>query len=82
MALATITSKGQITIPKSVREKLMLDTGDKIEFIFTNNREALIRPVSKTVDDLFGRLHKKGRKAVSPEEMNDAIARKIRADFS
>ena len=82
MALATITSKGQITIPKAVREKLMLGTGDKIEFICTKNREALIRPVSKTVDDLFGRLHKPERKTVSIEEMDAAIARRIMADFS
>ena len=82
MALATITSKGQITIPKAVREKLMLGTGDKIEFIFTKNREALIRPVSKTVDDLFGRLHKPERKTVSIEEMDAAIARRIMTDFS
>ena len=82
MALATITSKGQITIPKAVREKLMLGTGDKIEFIFTKNREALIRPVSKTVDDLFGRLHKPERKTASIEEMDAAIARRIMTDFS
>ena len=81
MALATITSKGQITIPKAVRERLMLDAGDKIEFVFTKNREALIRPVSKTVDDLFGKLSIPGTKTVSIEEMDAAIARKIEAEF-
>ena len=81
MALATITSKGQITIPKAVRERLMLDAGDKIEFVFTKNREALIRPVSKTVDDLFGKLFIPGIKTVSIEEMDAAIARKIEAEF-
>ena len=52
MALATITTKGQVTIPKSVRDSLMLSTGDKIEFIVTNKREALIRPISKKVDEV------------------------------
>jgi len=33
MALATITTKGQVTIPKSVRNSLILCTGDKIEFV-------------------------------------------------
>jgi AbrB family looped-hinge helix DNA binding protein len=82
MALATVTSKGQVTIPKAVREKLKIGTGDKIEFIFTDDRSALIRPVSKSVDDLFGKLAQPGRKCVSVEEMNAAIVRKIKADFS
>ena len=82
MALSTITSKGQITIPKAIREKLMVDTGDKLEFVITSDREALIRPVSKTVDELFGKLHRKGIKAVSVEDMNEAIARKLKADFN
>jgi AbrB family looped-hinge helix DNA binding protein len=29
---ATITSKGQITIPRAIRERLNLKTGDKLEF--------------------------------------------------
>jgi AbrB family looped-hinge helix DNA binding protein len=81
MSLSTITSKGQITIPKEIREKLMIGTGDKIEFVLTSDREALIRPVSKKVDELFGKLHKPGMKAVSIEAMNKAIARKLKADF-
>ena len=38
MALATITTKGQVTIPKTIRESLKLNTGDKIEIIVTENR--------------------------------------------
>ena len=82
MTLATITSKGQITIPKKIREKLMLGTGDKIEFVITDDRSALIRPISKSVDELFGKLHKPGRKAASIEAMNEAIAQKVKAGFS
>lgn len=33
MELAKMTSKGQITVPKAVREKLNLDTGSKIIFL-------------------------------------------------
>ena len=39
MASATITTKGQITIPKSIRDSLMLNTGDQIEFIVTDKKE-------------------------------------------
>jgi AbrB family looped-hinge helix DNA binding protein len=81
MALATITTKGQITIPKSVRDSLMLSTGDQIEFIVTDKREALIRPISKKVDEVFGILHKPGRKTVSVEEMDAKIRQRMKDNF-
>ena len=77
MTLATITSKGQVTIPKEVRESLMLNPGDKIEFVVTEKREVFIRPVSRKVDEIYGILHKSGRKAVSAEEMNEGIRKRL-----
>ncbi|MBN1894039.1 AbrB/MazE/SpoVT family DNA-binding domain-containing protein, partial [bacterium] len=32
--VSTMTSKGQLTVPKKVRERLKLHAGDKLEFIF------------------------------------------------
>jgi len=81
MALATVTSKGQITIPKDVRDLLQLHAGDKIEFVITENHEAVLRPITKKVDDVFGRLYKPGRIPVSVEEMNAGIGQKMRADL-
>ena len=81
MALATLTNKGQVTIPKEIRDSLGLQTGDKLEFVITESGKALLRPVTKKVDDVFGRLHKPGRKSVSIEEMDDVIKQKIRAAF-
>jgi antitoxin PrlF len=82
MSLATLTTKGQVTIPKKIREALKLHTGDKIEIIVTDNREAIIRPVSTKVDDIFCKLHKPGRKAVSVEAMDDAIKNRMKDKFS
>jgi AbrB family looped-hinge helix DNA binding protein len=82
MAASTITSKGQITIPKVVRDALKLNAGDKIEFVVTDKREALIRPISKKVDDVFGILHKPDQKKVSVEEMNEGIRQKMKERFS
>jgi hypothetical protein len=42
---------------------------------------ALIRPISKKVDDVFGILHKPGRKTVSVEEMDETIRQKMRDNF-
>jgi len=81
MATATMTTKGQITIPKVVRDKLKLAAGDKVEFVLSDKKEALIRPVSKRVDDVFGLLHKPDRKTVSVEKMNEGIRRKMRERF-
>ena len=81
MATATITTKGQITIPKAIRDSLMLSAGDKIEFVLIDKREALIRPVSKKVDEVFGLLHKRSRKVISVEEMNKKIRQKLKEHF-
>ena len=81
MALATLTSKGQVTIPKAVRDSLHLHAGDKVEFVITETKEALLRPVTKKVDDVFGRLHKPGRKPISIEKMDAGIRQKMRASF-
>lgn len=58
MVTATITSKGQITIPKSVREALYLQTGDRVAFEVYGRDKAALKPITKSVDDVFGRLHK------------------------
>ncbi len=81
MALATLTTKGQVTIPKKIRESLKLRTGDKIEIIVTDKREAIIRPISKKVDDIFCKLHKPGRKAISTEALDKAIRNRMKDTF-
>ncbi len=80
MALATLTSKGQITVPKAVRDSLKIESGDKIEFVVTENREVLMRPLTMRADDVFGRLHNSKRKPVSVEEMDAAIEKRMRRD--
>ena len=78
MALATLTTKGQVTIPKKIRETLKLHTGDKIEIIVTDEREAIIRPISKKVDDIFCKLHRPDRKTVTLEAMDNAIRNRMK----
>jgi antitoxin PrlF len=74
MAAATITSKGQITIPARVRLALGVDAGDRIEFVEVAKGEFNIVAATRSVRELNGMLYRKGRKAVSIEEMNAAIA--------
>jgi len=81
MAIARLTSKGQVTIPKAVRDTLHLHTGDKLEFVVTQNGDVLIRPITKNVDDVVGKLHKPAREPVSIEEMDSAIRHRIQTAF-
>jgi len=74
MSSATITSKGQITIPVAVRNILGLQPGDRIEFVDTGNGQFHILAATKSVTALKG-LIRKPIKPVSIEDMNTAIAR-------
>jgi len=80
MVTATMTSKGQVTIPKMVRDSLHLRSGDKIAFIIHDQAEAILKPVTKSVDQVFGRLHVPGQPGQPVAEMNLAIARRMRGD--
>jgi antitoxin PrlF len=72
MDRATITSKGQTTIPKSVRDALGLKAGDRVVFVPQPDGTALMMPTVK-IEELYGALPKP-RRRVSVEQMNKAIA--------
>jgi antitoxin PrlF len=76
MATATITSKGQITIPVQVRNALGVDAGDRIEFVELEKGGFAIIPATRSIRELEGRYYEKRRKPVAIEEMNAAIARR------
>ncbi|MBM4309517.1 MAG: AbrB/MazE/SpoVT family DNA-binding domain-containing protein [Deltaproteobacteria bacterium] len=78
MVTATLTSKGQLTIPKAVRDSLNLHAGDRVAFIVHNDTEAVLKPVTKSVDEVFGRLHSAGQQPKSIEDMNAAVAKRMR----
>jgi AbrB family looped-hinge helix DNA binding protein len=61
---ATLTSKGQTTIPKEIRDSLSLKAGDRMTFTLMPDASVLMRVKSKSVTELAGVLHEKGRKPV------------------
>ena len=75
MAVATLTSKGQTTIPKQVREHLKLHPGDKLDFVIESDGRVVIRPAKLDVRELKGLLKRSNGKVLSIEDMNVAIAR-------
>ena len=74
MATATITSKGQMTLPKEIRDRLGLRPGDKIDFIFGSDGQLVVKPRTLHVQQLFGLLHRKGEKAATLEGIEAGIA--------
>ncbi len=75
MATATVTSKGQVTIPITVRSALGLESGDRIEFVEVERGRFEIVASSSSIRSLKGKIAKPKR-PVSIEEMNWVVARK------
>jgi len=75
MSTATLTSKGQITIPVDVRNDLKVDAGDRVEFVLiAPGRYEFIAATTEvtTLKGMFG----PAKKAVSIDAMNAAIAQR------
>ena len=72
MPTATITSKGQITIPKPVRDELGLQEGDRVAFRVLEDGRVVVEPETVDILDLKGALKPK-RKGISLADMDEAI---------
>lgn len=77
MPTATLTSKGQITIPREVRVELGLEEGDRLEFTIEGDGSVRLRPVTASAKELYGLLKRAGRPPVSVEEMDRGIAEQL-----
>lgn len=80
MPTATLTSRGQTTIPKSIREELRLHPGDRIEFILEED-QVVLRRAGADITALDGMLDRSDREPVSIEAMNEAIERAASSEF-
>ena len=67
---ATLTSKGQTTIPKEIRDSLHMKAGDRMTFTLMPDATVVMRVKSKSIAALAGSLHKKGRKTVPVEQLS------------
>jgi AbrB family looped-hinge helix DNA binding protein len=77
MITSTISSKGQVTIPKRIREFLKVGTFDKIVFIPLEDGRVLITNKQNPAIALFGMLkHREPQKRISIEDMKTAVRTK------
>ena len=81
MPMSTVSSKGQITLPKEIRLKLGLKQGDRVRFLLEEDGRVRLMPAKRDISELVGILPKPKR-ALSIEEMDDAIARAVVEKFA
>lgn len=81
MPTATLTTKGQVTIPKEVREHLGVDTGDRVSFVVQDDGVVVVKPLTRHVSELGGLLYRPGRHPVSLADMDAGIAKRMRRAF-
>jgi AbrB family looped-hinge helix DNA binding protein len=77
MAAATVTSKGQVTLPVEARRRLGIRAGTRLEFIVKDDDRLEVVRVGGSVRDLKGLLPRPPRK-LSLDELEQAIARGAR----
>lgn len=75
--LSTMTSKGQVTIPKPARDALHLSPGDRVEFVLDDDGRLFLMSATRPVRSLKGMLPKPVT-PVTLEEMDAAITKAVR----
>lgn len=80
MATGTLTSKGQITIPKEIRDQLGVTAGDRIEFVLEPDGTVTMRPARHPARELYGFLARPGRHAPGPVDADLEVAEALAQD--
>jgi antitoxin PrlF len=66
----TMTTKGQVTVPREIRDRLGLKSGDKMAFTLLSDGTVVMRPKTRRLADLAGSLTRPGQPTVAVEDMN------------
>lgn len=82
MTTSILTSKGQTTIPKNIRDFLKIKTGDRLDFIVNHDGNVLVRPTTINVMSLKGLLSSKTKKKATLQEIKDAIRKRAAQKIS
>jgi antitoxin PrlF len=78
MPASMITSKGQTTIPKEIRDYLHLQPGDRVDFIVKEDGKVVLEPATLDLRELEGALHRPGMKAVPESEIKAALKKRFK----
>jgi antitoxin PrlF len=67
---STLTSKGQVTIPKSIRDRLGIKPGDRVTFTAMPDGAVILRAKNRSIADLAGILFEEDREPVPIEKLS------------
>jgi AbrB family looped-hinge helix DNA binding protein len=71
-----MTTKGQITLPKEIRDHLHAETGTQIHFLIAENGNVVLKAINRSASDLEGILKPFVKRTVTIEEMSEAIRKR------
>ncbi len=74
---AVVSSKGQVVIPKAVREKLGIHAGHELLFSVQDDGTISVRPMARSIDMFFARCKREGEASMSIEEIDAAIMQAV-----
>jgi AbrB family looped-hinge helix DNA binding protein len=74
---ATLSSKGQVVIPRPLREALGLHAGSELVFEMHKNGVLEVKPLKRTIESFLGRCKRSGKQPLSIEDMDEAIGRAV-----
>jgi len=75
--LATVTDKGQVTVPKEIRDQIGIEPGSRLDFEVQDDGTLRVRLLTRGADNLFGLLHREGIKPRSLDEMDQGIVKAV-----
>jgi len=74
MSVSTLTSKGQITIPKKLRDQLHLEVGDRLDFQVEPDGTIRLRPIVKKVVEVYGAFVHRGQRHRTDDQIRGEVA--------
>ena len=72
--LATVSVKGQVTVPKVIRDQLKIEQGTQLDFKLNEDGSISVRALKRSALSIVGLLKRPGRAAVTIGQMNQAVA--------
>lgn len=81
MASATVTSKGQVTVPKEIRDRLNVETGDRIDYIVDGDGRVYLECATISANELRSSLGRYAGHELSTDDIDKAVGKALRKKF-